>query len=150
MRFARLLLSLFLFLCSVSAAGAAEAPWQPIKEKRDFKVDDKAAVLESAYAELRGVYGSDLDIEGLKAAKSYVHSIHSDKYKADMLVVMIEDRSEEEQDCYYEVVFGLPDMSDLSVGGIWLDVPIAEHLDGLPDAVYAEPEVYSDEQGDTD
>jgi len=104
----------------------------------DFKVDDKAAIVESAFDELRDVYGTDLDVEKLEKGKSYVHSIRSDEFKKDILVVMIEDREQEDADCYYEVIFELPGMSSVSVGGIWLDTPIADFLSGIPAAVYGE------------
>ena len=130
------------------AACASDAAWQPIKERADFKVDDKTAIIESALGELRGVYGSDLNTDELKKGKSYVHSIRSDEFKKDILVVMIEDHEQQEPDSYYEVIFTLPDMSSVSVGGIWLDTPIADYLEGIPSKVYGEDGYLSEEPGD--
>jgi len=133
-----------MFFC----ASASDAAWQPIRERLDFKVDDKTAVIESAFDELRDVYGSDLDIEELKKGKSYVHSIRSDEFNKDIIVVMIEDREEQDPDCYYEIVFTLPDMNSVSVGGIWLDdTPIADYLAGIPAAVYGEEGYLSEGTG---
>jgi hypothetical protein len=134
-----------MFFCACSAACASDAAWQPVKERQDFKIDDKEAILESAFDELRDVYGSDLDIDELKKGKSYVHSIHSEKFNKDIIVVMIEDREQQEADCYYEVVLAMPDMDSVSVGGIWLDAPIADYLDGIPAEVYGEGGILSDE-----
>jgi hypothetical protein len=136
-------------LAAVSAASGAS--WKEVKERRDFKVDDPSSVLESAYAELKGVYGPDLDIDALKKNKSYVHAIRSEEYRADILVVMIEDRAAGEDDCYYEVTFQLPDMNYLSVGGVWLDASVDEYLDSVAAEVFSAAEVVSgDEAEDTD
>ena len=129
-------LAVFILVCTATCASAAA--WQPIRERLDFKVDDKNAIIESAFDELRDVYGSDLNVDELKKGKSYVHSIRSDEYRKDILVVMIEDREQQEPDCYYEVVFTIPEMSSVSVGGIWLDEPIADYLAGIPAEVYGE------------
>jgi hypothetical protein len=126
---------------------ASDDSWQPIKERRDFKIDDPEAILESAYAELRDVYGPDLDLDALKKNKSYVHSIRSEEYRADVVLVMIEDPTAGDPDCYYEVTFQMPDMNDLSVGGVWLDTPIGEYLDSIPAEMFSEPEISADSGG---
>ena len=143
------ILSLAMLFCACTVVCASDATWQPMKERADFKVDDKTAVIESAFDELRDVYGSDLNIDGLKKNKSYVHAIHSDEFKKDILVVMIEDREQQEADSYYEIIFALPDMSSVSVGGIWLDTPIADYLGSIPSEVYGEDGLLSEESGDT-
>ena len=142
-----LILSFAMFFCACMAACASDAAWQPIKERLDFKVDDKTTIIESAFDELRSVYGSDLNIDELKKGKSYVHSIRSNEFKKDILVVMIEDHEQQEPDCYYEVILALPDMSSVSVGGIWLDAPIADYLAGIPAKVYGEDGFLSEGSG---
>ena len=142
------ILSLSMFFCACTVVCASDAVWQPIKDRLDFKVNDKTAVLESAFDELRDVYGSGLNIDELKKGKSYVHSIRSDEFKKDILVVMIEDREQQETDSYYEVIFALPDMNSVSVGGIWLDTPIADYLGGIPAKVYGEDGLLSEESGE--
>lgn len=144
------ILSLAICFCACTAACASDVAWQPIKERLDFKVDNKAAIIEIAFDELRGVYGSDLNIDELKKGKSYVHSIRSDEFKKDILVVMIEDHEQREADSYYEVIFVLPDMSGVSIRGIWLDAPIADYLGGIPAEVYGEDGLLSEEPGGTE
>ena len=91
-----LMLSFAVFFCACTVGCASSISWQPVKERLDFKIDDKAAIIESAFDELRDVYGPDLDTDELKKGKSYVHSIRSDEFKKDILVVMIEDHDQQE------------------------------------------------------
>ena len=145
-----IILFLAMFVCVCTSARVSDAAWQAVKERQDFKVDDKTAILERALDELHGVYGSDLDTEELEKGKSYVHCIRSDEFKKDIIVVMIEDREQDDPDSYYRVVFTLPDMSSVSVGGIWLDTPIADYLAGKPAEVYGEDGYLSEELGGTE
>ena len=132
------ILFLTMFFCACTVACASDVAWQPIRERRDFRIDDKAAIIENALAELHDVYGSDLNIEELEKSKSYVHSIRSEEFEKDIIAVMIEDREQLDPDCYYEVIFVLP-VSSVSVGVIWLDdTPIADYLAGIPAKVYGE------------
>ncbi|MDR2779638.1 MAG: hypothetical protein LBB28_00770, partial [Synergistaceae bacterium] len=85
-------------LAAVSLAG--DAQWTRLDERRDFKIGSAKDVMESAYEELRNVYGDEFDTESFRKNKYYIHSLHSDEYKADVIVVMIEDRSAGERDCY--------------------------------------------------
>ena len=140
-------LSIAAFFSVCAAVCASAAAWQSIRERQDFKFDDKAAIINSALEELRGVYGSDLDVEELNKGKSYVHSIRSAEFNKDLIVVMIEDREQQEPDCYYAVVFNVPEMTGVSVGGIWLDIPIADYLAGIPAEVYGEDGYLSDAHG---
>jgi len=117
-------------------SSAAEAPWRSVAERRDFPVTDPVSVLEQACEELKGVYGAGLDISELVKSKHYIHSIRSEKHKVDVLFVMIEDHSVEEPDCYYEIVFELPEMTQVAVGGMWLDIPVEEYLNTYVDALY--------------
>jgi hypothetical protein len=130
-----------IFVLGLSAASiASDAEWMKVDERRDFKIDDTSGVMESAYEELRNVYGDELDTESFRKNKYYIHSLHSEEYKKDVIVVMIEDRSAGDPDCYYEVVFEMPAMNDLSVGGRWLDVPVADYLNTVIPSYYAAEE----------
>ena len=130
-------------LCPV--LGPAEAAWRPVRERQDFKVDDRAAVLESAFEELREIYGSDLDIEELKKGKAYVHSIRSEEFGKDIILVMIEDRAQQDEDIYYRVIFALPDMNVVQSGGIWLGTPLEDYLRAVPAEIYGEDGLLSEE-----
>ena len=146
MRFTRFALAVIFLLCFVSAAAASEASWRPIQERRDFKIEDSAAMLDAAYEELKNVYGLDLSVETLKKASSYVHALRGKEFHSDVIVVMIQDLSVGEPNCYYEVVFGLPDMEDLSIGGVWLGGSTDDYLRELPGRLY---EQGSDEPADS-
>jgi hypothetical protein len=132
----RFVISVIFILISSLVSAAGDAGWMRLDERRDFKIDSAEDVMESAYEELRNVYGDDIDTESFRKNRYYIHSLHSDKYKADVIVVMIEDRSAGEPDCYYEVVFEMPVMNDLSVGGLWLDMPAADYLDTVISSHY--------------
>ncbi|MDR3280372.1 MAG: hypothetical protein LBT23_07655 [Synergistaceae bacterium] len=134
----RYLPACLLALCLSVAALAAETPWMSVAERRDFPISDQDSVLSRAYEELKDVYGGELDIESLKKNKHYIHAVRSEKYKTDVIVVMIEDRSVREPDCYYEVIFELPGMNQVAVGGAWLNVPIDEYLGSVLSDLYEE------------
>ena len=65
--------AMFFFACT--AAFASGVAWQPITERQDFRIGDKAVIIESALNELLGVYGSGLNIEELEKGISYVNSM---------------------------------------------------------------------------
>lgn len=136
MRFIRFALAVMFLLYFVSAAAASDASWRPIQERRDFKIEDSAAVLESAYEELQNVYGLELDVAALQKASSYIHALSGKEFQSDVIVVMIQDLSVGEPNCYYEVIFGLPDMEDLSIGGVWFDGSSEDYLRELPGRLY--------------
>ncbi|MDR1965306.1 MAG: hypothetical protein LBQ36_01230 [Synergistaceae bacterium] len=134
----RCVLAGVLALCFLSVSFAEGPAWRSVTERRDFPIADEASVLDRACEELRSVYGADLDAEALKKNKSYINSVRSEKYKAEIITVMIEDRSAGEPDCYYEVVFEMPDMTQIGVGGLWLSDPLTERLDSLMVELYDE------------
>ena len=140
----RCVISVILVLGLAAASTAGDAQWMRIDERRDFKIGSASDVMESAYEELRNVYGDDFDTESFRENRSYIHSLHSDEYKTDVIVVMIEDRSAGEPDCYYEIVFEMPGMNDLSVGGLWLDVPAADYLNTVIPSHYGVEDVSGD------
>jgi hypothetical protein len=125
-------------VCACAASCAAADSWKEIRERGDFKIDDRNAVLERAYEEIMNVYGQDFDIDSLKKAKSYVNAIHSEKYKADVAAVLIEDRDAGEADCYYEIAFELPALDCMTVGSVWIDGTLDEYLDSLLYTIYEE------------
>jgi hypothetical protein len=134
-------MSAILVLGLFSVSMASDAEWRRFDERRDFKIDDTEAVMESAYEELRSVYGDEIDTDGFRKNKYYIHSLRSEEYKADVIVVMIEDRTAGEPDCYYEVIFEMPGMHDLSVGGVWLDAPAADYLNSVIPSHYGNEDV---------
>lgn len=140
----RFVISVILVLSLAAVSTAGDAQWMRLDERRDFKIDSPDDVMESAYEELRSVYGDDIDTESFRKNRYYIHSLHSDEYKADVIVVMIEDRSAGDPDCYYEVVFEMPGMNDLSVGGLWLDMPAADYLNTVIPSHYGAEEVSGD------
>ena len=146
----RFVISVILVLGLSAVSMAGDAQWMRLDERRDFKIGSAPDVMESAYEELRNVYGDDFDTEAFRKNRYYIHSLHSDEYKTDVIVVMIEDRSAGEPDCYYEVVFEMPGMNDLSVGGLWLDVPAADYLNTVIPSHYAVEEVSGDIADTTD
>jgi hypothetical protein len=155
LRLFRLALPLVLLICAVSAAAAADGSWKPMRDRRDFKVEDAAAALDSAIAELKGVYGAELDEAALRKAESHVHTISVKNFNgsinAEIIDVMIQDLSVGEPDCYYEVVFDNSDMSVLDVGGVWLDISPEDYLNALPARLYDEPgEISGDAEPEDD
>jgi hypothetical protein len=140
----RFVISVIFVLGLFTVSMASDAQWMGIDERRDFKIGDAEDIMESAYEELRNVYGDELDTESFRKNRHYIHSLRSEEYKADVIVVMIEDRSAGEPDCYYAVVFEMPGMNDLSVGGLWLDMPAAEYLDTVIPSYYGIEDVSGD------
>jgi hypothetical protein len=129
---------LVFWLCAASFA--AEPEWRPMKERADFRLDDREEVIQKAYEEIEDVYGDEADIENIKKSKCYIHTIRSAKYNAEIILVMIEDRTLEDPDCYYEVIFELPAMTQVEVGGIWLDSSLDEYVEKVFDTLYGDAE----------
>jgi hypothetical protein len=127
-----------ILVCVCAASCKAADAWKEIGEYSDFKIDDREAVLERAYAEITSVYGQEFDIGSLKKAKSYVNAVRSEKYKADVIAVLIEDRDAGEADCYYEIAFEVPALDCMTVGSAWIDGTLDEYLDSLLYSIYEE------------
>jgi hypothetical protein len=127
-----------LLVCVFAASCAAADSWKEIRERADFKIDDRNAVLARAYEEIANVYGADIDIDSLKKAKSYVNAVRSEKYKADVAAVLIEDRAAGEADCYYEIAFEVPALDCMTVGSVWMDGTLDEYLESLLYSIYEE------------
>jgi hypothetical protein len=123
-------------------AEPAETAWKVFAEHRDFPVENADEVISRACEELKGVYGSDFDADAIVKNKHYIHSVRSETYKTDLLVVMFEDRSVDEPNCYYEVVFELPAMDQIGIGGVWLDESIEQHLVTILDEIFVYGEEY--------
>ena len=62
MSFRSFILSVVL-VCVFAASCAAADSWKEIRERVDFKIDGRAAVLERAYEEITNVYGVEIDID---------------------------------------------------------------------------------------
>jgi hypothetical protein len=127
-------------ICVCAASCAAADSWKELSERGDFKIADRDAVMERAYEEIANVYGTEVDIDSLKKAKSYVSAVHSEEYKADVAVTLIEDRGAEEADCYYEVALEVPTLDCLAVGSVWIDDTLDGYLDDLIETIYGEYE----------
>jgi hypothetical protein len=125
-------------VCVFAASYAAADPWKEIRERGDFEIADRDAVMERAYEEITNVYGQEFDTGSLKKAKSYVNAVHSEKYKADVVAVLIEDRDAGEADCYYEIAFEVPAFDCMTVGSVWIDGTLDEYLDSLLYSIYEE------------
>jgi hypothetical protein len=121
-----------------AASCAAADSWKELRERDDFRIADREAVLERAYEELTNIYGAEIGIESLKKAKSYVNAVHSEKYKADVAAVLIEDRDAGEADCYYEIAFEVPALDCMTVGSVWIDGTLDEYIDSLLYSIYEE------------
>jgi hypothetical protein len=146
----RFAICVILILALSSASAAGDVQWMRVNERRDFKVGNTEDLMENAYEELRNVYGDEIDTESFRKNRYYIHSLHSDEYKEDVIVVMIEDRLAGEPDCYYEIVFEMPGMNDLSVGGLWLDVPVSDYLNTVIPSHYGMEDVSGDITGTVD
>jgi hypothetical protein len=127
-----------LLVCVCAASCAAADPWKEIRERGDFKIDDRNALLARAYEEIANVYGTEINIDSLKKAKSYVNAVRSEKYKTDVAAVLIEDRAAGESDCYYEIAFEVPTLDCMTVGSVWMDGTLDEYLDSLLYSIYEE------------
>jgi hypothetical protein len=125
-------------VCVYAALCAAADSWKEIRERGDFKIDDREAVLERAYEEIANLYGTETDIDSLKKAKSYVNAVRSEKYKTDIAAVLIEDRDAGEADCYYEIAFEVPALDCMTIGSVWIDGTLDEYLDSLLYSIYEE------------
>ncbi|MDR1510997.1 MAG: hypothetical protein LBS53_15345 [Synergistaceae bacterium] len=146
----RFAICVILVLALYSASAASDVQWMRVDERRDFKVGNTEDVMENAYEELRNVYGDEMDTESFRKNRYYIHSLRSDEYKEDVIVVMIEDRSAGDPDCYYEIIFEMPDMNDLSVGGLWLDMPVSDYLNTVIPSYYGPEDVSGDITGTGD
>jgi hypothetical protein len=124
-------------ICVSAALCAGADSWKEIRERGDFRIDDRQAVLERAYEEVANVYGTEI-IGSLKKARTYVNAVRSEKYKADVAAVLIEDRDAGEADCYYEIAFELPALDCVTVGSVWIDGTLDEYLDALLNSIYDE------------
>ncbi|MDR0764091.1 MAG: hypothetical protein LBE65_00655 [Synergistaceae bacterium] len=127
-----------ILVCVFAGPCAAADTWKEIGERADFGIADRNAVLERAYEEITNVYGRDFDIGSLRKAKSYVNAVRSEKYKADVAAVLIEDRGAGENDCYYEIAFEVPALDCMTVGSVWMDGTLDEYLDSLLYSIYEE------------
>ena len=125
-------------ICVFAASCAAADSWKEIRERADFKIEGREAVLERAYEEITNIYGVGINIDSIKKSKSYVNAVRSEKYKADVAAVLIEDRDAGEPDCYYEIAFEVPALDCLTVGSVWIDGTLDEYLDSLLYAIYEE------------
>lgn len=137
MSFKSFVLSAVLIYVSAASCAAADS-WKEIRERADFKIDDREAVLQRACEEITNIYGVEIDIDSLKKAKSYVNAVRSEKYKADVAAVLIEDRGAGEADCYYEIAFEVPALDCMTVGSVWIDGTLDEYLDSLLYSIYEE------------
>jgi hypothetical protein len=127
-----------ILVCVYAASCAAADSWKEIGERGDFKIADRDAVLERAYEEISNIYGQGIDIGSLKKAKSYVNAVRSERYKADVAAVLIEDHDAGEADCYYEIAFEVPALDCVTVGSVWIDGTLDEYLDSLLYSIYEE------------